>query len=215
MGKAYFIVLEIVILCWEAHESLCVDGCCEKTRVCYFHFGQVIPQPYGTPTLATEPQSSHDEPLRVLVSLAIILGLKEGVLSVTHWGSRNNAKKRIWNRERLRVSFRGLHLSFPTYSSWGNGEMGRASLYFKINCKIHHLWSLHWCLVASGMTMCLPDLPNSASYAHIQTHKCIPFWIKERFLVRHECLVFTPAWERESRSSFNFCFCTVIRVTFK
>lgn len=84
MGKAYFIVLEIVILCWEAHESLCVDGCCEKTRVCYFHFGQVIPQPYGTPTLAREPQSSHDEPLRVLVSLAIILGLKEGVLSVTH-----------------------------------------------------------------------------------------------------------------------------------
>lgn len=200
MGKAYFIVFEIVILCWEAHESLCVDRCCEKTRVCYFHFLQVTSQPYGTPISATVPQSSHDEPLRVLVFLAIILGLKEGRCPLSNSlrlkKQCKKKKKRIWNHERLRVSFHRLLLSFCTYSSWGNVEMGRASLYFKINCKIHHLWSLHWCLVASGMTMCLPDLPNSTSYTHIQTHKCIPFWIKERFLVRHECLIFTPAWER-------------------
>lgn len=31
MGNAYFIVLKIIILCWEAHESLCVDRCYENT----------------------------------------------------------------------------------------------------------------------------------------------------------------------------------------
>lgn len=42
-GKAYFVMLEVIILCWEAHESLCVDRCCKIHKnmlfshdVCHF-----------------------------------------------------------------------------------------------------------------------------------------------------------------------------------
>lgn len=156
----------------------------KDARVCYFHFLDVTSQPYETPTLATVPQSSHGEPLRrALVFLAIMRGLKEGVLSLTHWGPRNNAKKKkLWKHERLRVSFHRLLLSLSMYSPWGSVEMETASFYFKLKCKIHHLWSLHWCLIASGMTTCLPDLLDPTSWAHTQTHKRIPFWIKKDLL---------------------------------
>lgn len=85
MGNAYFIVFKIIILCWEAHESLRVDRGWKKTQEHAISTLYMSFHDYITPALVSLLWFSRVETLRYTPVLTdAMVGLNDGVTSAAH-----------------------------------------------------------------------------------------------------------------------------------
>lgn len=145
--NAYFIMLEIIILCWEAHESLCVDRCCKTYEYMSVLFAcdtcHFINQP-EPPTPEFDNCSSISQvelPRKVLAALYCDVPPKSFALQVASVGLEKQCRRRLWKQEQLTIERAALKLFhfYPKFFSGGNVELGMTSLYFKRNHKCSHL----------------------------------------------------------------------------